>query len=131
VFEQELADKLKRIFDFQKVTYSLPGETQEQETLFVEVEVPRFKVSDKTVTARITGRAVVFANYDKLPFGYFAKRIAMADLADTKDLFFTEIEENTRVYQNKVQRSFGFIYFFSGQYDPSVGTITSIEIQES
>lgn len=126
MFEQELADKFKRIFDFKKVTYDDPGESNEQEGLFINVESPHFVIKDGVAKARIEGQAYVFANTMKLPFGYFSKAIAKANPADTRKLFFFEIEDNTPRYRNIVQRGFSFVYFFSGQYDPDLGNIESV-----
>lgn len=126
MFEKELEETFKRIFDLKKVTYDDPGESQEQEGLFVNVETPRFIVKDGVVKARIEGQAYVFANTQKLPFGFFSKAIAKANPNDTRKLFFFNIEENTPRYRNIVQRGFSFVYFFSGQYDPDLGKIESV-----
>lgn len=136
MFEESLQEKLKAIFDFKKVTFSRPnktedGEAPEQECLFIEVENPRCKLSDKKQIARVTGKAIVYASADKMPFGYFAKKIAAADPANTKDLFFSDIEANSRTFQDIVQRGFSFVYFFNSQYDPAIGSITSITTEVS
>jgi hypothetical protein len=132
VYEQELAQKFKRIFGVEKVTYDLAGETQEQDTLFIEIEDSRNVVKDSKVHSYITGNAVIYGMSSKLPFAFFSKQIAEADLADTKDLYFFDFEKNTRRFRNIVARQVSFIYFFSGQYDPDDGTITSVQfIEES
>ena len=128
MFEATLEAKFKTVFDVKKVSYSLPGESEEQECLFVEVESARNQVTDGNIKIVVQGKASMFANGDKLPFGYFAKKIA-EHLSDTKDLFFFDIEANSRIYQNKVQRGFAFVYFFNSQYDPDLGTLNSIDIE--
>lgn len=130
MFEKELEEKLKAIFKLKKVSYSQPSNAKEQETLFIEIENAKNSIKDGRVVSMITGHAVVFGNSDKLPFGYFSKCIKQADPSLTKELFFFDIENNSRIYQNIVERSFGFIYFFSGQYDPDIGSITSVLIME-
>lgn len=61
------------------------------------------------------------------PVGYFAKRIQLASNDDTKDLFFTNIEENAPVMQDLTRRTFSFLYFFTGDYNPVSGRITEME----
>lgn len=131
MFEQELADKFKRIFGLKKVTYDRPGETQEQECLFIEVETSNNSIKDGRAIGRVTGKATLFGPSDKIPFGFFSKRIRNADPDDTHDLFFSDFETNTRLYQNKVQRDFSFVYFFNSQYDPETGSIDEVTIDIS
>jgi hypothetical protein len=127
MFEKSLKEKLQRIFEFKKATFDLPSETQEQECLFIQVESARPTIKDGRELAYVTGRIRVFANADKLPFGYFMKKLKSANQTDTKDLFFFDFEENAGTFRNVAERSLGFIYFFDSQYDPNLGTITSIE----
>lgn len=130
MFETELKDKLQKIFDFTKATFAEPGESQEQNVLFIEVQNAQNKVTDKVFKSRVTGQVTVFGIYERLPFGYFSKCIDKADPELKKDLFFFDFEANTKIFQDKVQRTFNFIYLFSGQYDPDLGSIDSIEIEE-
>jgi len=128
VFETELSNKLKTIFGVKKVTYDLPGEAKEQECLFIELESSKNVVKDGRVKAMVSGNAYMIAPNEKMPFGFFSKAIKQADHALTKDLFFSDIEGNAQRYRDLVQRGFSFIYFFDSQYDPAVGTITSVDI---
>lgn len=112
------------------MTYSISSEAKEQNCLFVNVETPRITIKQGKQLARVEGSVVMFAQNENLPFGFFAKAIQAADPADTKDLFFFEVETNTRTYQNLVQRGFSFVYFFSGQYDPDNGTLNAIVFPE-
>ncbi len=128
MFEAALSEKLKTIFDLKKVSFNLPSDAQEQETLFIEVDKANCKIKDKLQIAKVTGKIRVFGNQDKLPYGYFVKKIeAAGELAS--DLFFYNIEENAGTFQNITERNMGFVYFYSGQYDPNVGQITSLEIE--
>jgi len=129
MFEKSLSEKLMKIFDINKVSYSLPSESREQECIFIEVDSAKSNVKDKIFTSKVTGKIRVFANEDKLPYGYFSKKIAEADAADTKDFFFYNFEENAGTIQNITERNLGFIYLYSSQYDPSVGSITSLELE--
>lgn len=130
MFEEQMEKKLKRIFKVKKVSYDEPGDSQEQDCLFINVENAMNKISRPKATSKVTGSAVMFANNEKLPFGYLSKCISEAEYEDVRHFHFSEIEDNTRRYQNIVQRGFSFVYFFSGQYDPKVGTITSVNLTE-
>lgn len=130
MFEKELEAKLKKIFGIDKVTFDEPGQSQEQDCLFVEIQTATNIIKAGRQIARVEGQAVMFGQNDKVKFGFFSKRIEKADDADTSSFFFFDIEENSRRYRNLVQRSFSFIYFFDGQYDPDVGSITTVEFKE-
>lgn len=126
MFEKELADKFKAIFSLEKVTYDTPGESREQDTLFIEIENCQTKVTDGQVKGVATGNAVIFQKNSAVPFGFFQKAIARAPAELTKDLFFFDIEANTLRYRDIVQRGFSFTYLFSSQFDPATGSITSV-----
>lgn len=128
MFEVELEEKLMTIFGVKKVSFAEPGESKEQECLFVQVENALNCIKDGRAISKVTGNAVLFGNADKIPFGFFSKRITQSDPSHTKDLFFFDIEANTLIYQNIIQRGFSFVYFYSAQYDPEQGTITSVDI---
>lgn len=131
MFEKSLADKMQRIFGVKKVTYQVPGEAAEQETLFIDIEDAKNTITAGKARAMVSGNALLFGPGEKIPFGFFSKRIAAADPADTKDLFFYDMEANTRRYLNLVQRGISFVYFFDSQHDPETGSITSVAISIS
>jgi len=129
--ESVLREKLKAIFDVKRCTLNAEApDAVEQETLFVRVESSRGVIKDGRELYRVIGQAFVFGQADKFPIGYFPKRIKDASPADSTAFFFYDIEETTGVYQNLVRRSFSFIYFFDGQYDPDNGTITTLNLSE-
>jgi len=128
VFETELSDKLKRIFNIDKVTYNSPGESQEQGCLFIDIDSCNSTIKDGKALAIVQGQAYMYAPADKLPFGFFTKAIRKSDTDLTKDLFFFNIENNAQRFQNIIQRGFSFQYFYRGQFDPEIGTITEITI---
>ncbi len=128
MFEKTLKDKLTKIFDLDKVTYDKPSDSQEQECVFIEVESANCKLADARQIARVKGVLHVFANTDKLPYGYFTKKIAEADPEDVKSLFFFDFEENKGTYRNITERSIGFLYLFDSQFDPAIGTITEVNL---
>lgn len=129
MFEQALSDKFRRIFLVEKVTYDLPSDVEEQECLFVEVESCRSSIKDSRALARVTGSAFIFGNTEKLPYGFFAKKIKEAELDDVRNIFFFEIEDNGNRYRNIARRAFSFIYFFDSEYDPDQGELTAIEME--
>ncbi len=137
MFKKALAEKFELIFDFKKVSFDQPNFHEsglpviEQETLFVTVDTCTPSIKDGRSVAKVMGHAECYTSTEKLPFGYFVKRIDKSGRSLTKDLFFYEIEHNTKVYQNLVQRGFSFVYFFDSQYDPDTGSITSIAFEET
>lgn len=131
MFEKTMLAQLKRIFDLDKVTFDRPGESQEQEAAFVEVEKAQCRVKDARQIARVTGKLHVFAQLDKMPYGYFSKCIAEAPAEDTSSFYFYDFEENKGTFRNIVERSLGFIYLFDSQYDPAIGTLNQINLSIS
>lgn len=132
-----MAQKLADIFGFRKTTYDAASVnsstgTFEQDTLFIEVNESNASVKEGKATARVTGSMVVFSQMDKMPFGYFNKRIQQADPELTRKFFFFDIDLNpasspARI-QNITERRLRFVYLYSGQYDPDHGELTSLEI---
>lgn len=127
--ENTLGDKLKKIFKVSKVSFSQPGEkVKEQECVFVEIEQTRHRIKDKREIAKVTGKINLYGNSDKMPLGWISKMISEANAVDIADLAFFDLEMNSRYYQNLVQRTASFVYFFSTQYDPNLGTIETVTI---
>lgn len=127
MFEKKLSDTMKAIFDVKDVSYDAPSnEAPEQNILWLEIEEPKFTFADKKAKALVTGRGVLYGRNDALTYGFFAKAISKADNALTKDLFFSDFETNTNRFRDIVERGFRFTYFFNSQYDPDIGTITSV-----
>lgn len=130
MFEKDLKEKFKRIFAVKKVTFDDPGKAREQECIFINVQKARNTIKDGRQISLVRGIGTIYGGSEKLPFGYLSQRIAKAKPEDTKDLFFEDIEENEPQYRDIVQRSFNFVYFFSGQYDPNIGSIDGTIITE-
>lgn len=128
MFEKDLANRFKSIFEIKKVSFNQPApDALEQECLFIDVQTARARVSGGESWARVEGFARVWVNAEKMPFGFFTKKIRMASADLTQDLFFYNFENQTKVYQNIVERRFDFVYFWKGEYDPDQGELTSIE----
>lgn len=128
MFEKELETKFKKIFGVEKVTYDSPGESLEQGCLFIDIDNCKNTIKDGKAVAMVSGNVSLYGVAPKMPFGFFSKAIRNADPELTKDLFFLDIETNTQRIRDLVQRGFSFIYFFRGQYDPAIGTITNVTI---
>jgi len=128
MFEKELQEKIQKIFGVEKVTYDAPGESVEQLCIFIDIENSKNTFKDGQVLSMVTGRASMSGPAPKIPFGFFSKAIIKAEKALTKDLFFYDIETNAQRMGDIIQRGFSFVYFFRGQHDPKIGTITSVTI---
>ena len=118
--------QLRRILDFNIVKFDKPSESHEQECVFVSVETSKNTIKDGVQIAKVTGKIHVYAPANKLPYGYFSKKINEADLADTAPYFFYDFEHNTDQYFDIDERIMSFVYFFNSQYNPALGTITSV-----
>lgn len=129
MFESALSEKIKNIFDLDKVTFDSPSESREQEGIFIEVENPRIKVGDKYASARVTGKLRIFVQAEKMPFDYLMKKIDAADPDDKADLYFFDIGVSVGRFMNIDERTIGFVFFFRSQYDPNLGTINSVNIE--
>lgn len=128
MFKKSLEEKLRLLFKIKKVTFDQPGESNEQECIFVSVENPRIRFKDGRVSARVSGTILIQGNSERLPFGFMSKAYQEANEAVKKDIAFFNSEANEKYYRNLVQRTCEFVYFFSTQYDPSMGTIDSVDI---
>lgn len=129
MFEAQLKEDLQIIFKPEKVTYQQPSDVKEQSVLFINVEQPTPTFRDKVARFRVTGKCTMFANSEKLTFGYFARCIAGASKELHARFHFSEIDANTKYYQNLVQRDFSFVYFYETEYDPDTGTLESVEFE--
>ncbi len=133
-----MSEKLRGIFGFRKTTYDAPAisastGTFEQDTLFIEINEATSRVTQSgKAFAKVLGSLVVFSQMDKMPFGFFNKKIQQADPSLTGKFFFFDIDLNpanspARI-QNITERRLRFVYLYSGDYDPSQGELTSLEI---
>lgn len=130
MFKRILEQKLKNIFKIDKVSFAAPSDTNEQNILFVEIKTCPLKVTESVSTCRATGKLTLFSVSEKIPFGYFHKRIYNSYMDDVKDLFFYNIEENTNYAGagNLVERSAEFVFFYKEQFDPAHGVITTLTL---
>lgn len=131
MFRRELAEKLKAIFGVEKVSFDEPGDSFEQDTLFVEILESQSNTGQGRATAKVNGAIVMYSQHNKLPYGFFNKRLQNADPALTKPFFFFDIDVDAQNsparLQNISERRASFVYLYSAQYDPNQGQLTSVE----
>lgn len=131
MFRKDLHDRLQKIFGFKKVTFQAPSESFEQETLFVQINSPRVKVTGSSIAARVEGTLIVFSQDNKMPYGFMQKRIEEANPDLTRPLFFSEIDIDVATsparLQNIHERRTNFLFLFKTQYDPNKGQLTELE----
>jgi hypothetical protein len=134
MFRKSLQEKLKGIFGFEKTTFDAPSDVFEQDTLFIEINQPRTRTSEGVVYARVEGQLVVYSQDNKLTYGFFNKRIELAEYSLKKDFFFYDIDANIENsparLQNITERRVSFVFFFKAQFDPRLGELTSLETEE-
>jgi len=128
-----MKDKLKAIFGVPKVSFDEPGESYEQDCLFVQILESQANTGQGRARAKVLGAVMMFSQKGKLPFGFFNKRIQNADKSLTKDFFFFDIDVDAQNsparLQNISERRASFIYLYSAQYDPNQGQLTSISFE--
>jgi hypothetical protein len=106
--------------------------SMEQDTLFIDISECQSRITEGKQIAKVFGSLTVFSQVEKLPFGYFNKRIQQASHQLTKKFFFFDIDLNpssspARI-QNIVERRVRFVYLYSAEYDPWQGELTSLDI---
>lgn len=133
MFRAELEKKLKEIFGV-AVSFNEPGESHEQNILFVEINSATERITKGQAYARVEARIYMFAQPSALPFGFFAKRIQAAARATTQPFFFFDVDT---IVGNSPARMLNlsevmarFVYLHSSQYDPNHGTMPEPEWSE-
>lgn len=131
MFRAELKEKLEKIFGVKKVTFDAPSDQFEQDTMFIEITNPRVKIGPAKVKARVTGAIVMYSQDNKMPYGFFAKRIEKADPLLTKKFFFFDVDQNKEDSPARLinisERRTSFVFLYEAQYDPNVDYIESFE----
>lgn len=128
--EDQIKQKLEQIFDFKKVSFNLPADDVEQNCLYVAIENSNIIYKENLCVARIFCSCRVFAPNEKLPVGYVSKKIALSAGSLTNNFFFYDIEENAKIFLDIIGKSFKFIYFYDGQFNPNEDKIEGIEIND-
>jgi hypothetical protein len=134
LFKKELQRRFQEIFQMGKSTYNtVSEECPEQDVLFITIEDARCTSGGGKESAIVKGFITVFSQNERLPYGFFEKKILKADNTLTKDLHFHDMDQNAGQIMNLVGRRNHFTFLYQGIYDPNQGHITSIEfpIEES
>ena len=130
MIEKLLLSHLAGIFELD-VTFDRVSESREQERAFVEIREAKVRLKEGRQTASIVGRLRVFAQAEKLPLGFLAKKIEAASLELTRGFYFYDLEENAGTYRNIVERSASFVFLFDSQYDPALGTLNVVNLSHA
>lgn len=125
-----LKEKLEKIFGL-PVTFDAPSDAFEQGKLFVEIQTGRDNAGPTYITGQYEGSIVVFGKQDSMPYGFMAKKIALAGAALTKDFFFSGLDTNNLTsaarYVNLTERRANFKYLFRENLSAAKGSITDVE----
>lgn len=130
MFRKDLKRRLEAIFDFKKSTFNAPSESYEQDTLFISVQNAKCSVKANREVAYVNGVITVFSQGDRLPYGFFKKRLQSASGDLTKPLMFeaeTDDDQSPARLQNIHERRVPFVFLYDAQFDPSQGELTSLE----
>ncbi len=133
MFRTEMKEKLREIFGLAKVSYDEPGESFEQDTLFIQIQECQSRTGQGRATAKVRGSLVVYSQNNKLAFGYFNKRLQNAKPELVKDFFFYDIDvdalNSPARLLNISERRASFVYLYSSQYDPNQGLLNELVIE--
>ncbi len=134
MFKKDLTARLERIFGMKKVSFNAPSESYEQDTIFINVAECISRPAKAKMLIQVTGFIQIFAQHENLPFGFMARKLEAAKLADVKDLFFFQVDAEVTNSQarllNLSERQAKFVFLFSTQYDPNKGKLTSVTFEE-
>lgn len=133
MFRNDLTRRLEKIFGM-PVTFDEVSDDYEQDKIFVEIEVSRSRVSGANgglETARVVGTMVVYSQANKLPFGFFSKKIGKADSRYSGAIFFYDIDvdlpDSPARLINIHERRTSFVFLYNSQYDPSKGELNELD----
>ena len=133
MFSKVLIEKLEKIFLMKKTTMDAPSEDYEQDTLFIEIAEAKTTVSGSRIRCRVVGAVTVYSQVNKLPYGFFSKKIELAKPKDKAPFFFSEIDNDIASSPSRVQniheRRTNFVFIYDGQFDPNKGKLTSLQLE--
>src|SRR5690606_34281477 len=92
------------------------------------------RASKGILGAKVTGSVTIFSQVDKLPYGFFAKRIEQAKLEHTRDIFFfdvdTDVASSPARIQNIAERRCTFVYLYRAPYNPAKGQMEGLDLEQ-
>ncbi len=102
-----------------------------EDTLFIEVTDCKSRATEGKAFAHVKGELVIFSQNNKLPYGFFSKRVHQATAELHKSLFFFEMDRDIQASQARMlnihERRCSFVFLFETQYDPKHGAMTTID----
>lgn len=135
MFKRSLENNLKELFQFKKTTFDAPSDKFEQDTLFIEINDVKPRITQGKAIAKVVGTLIVFSRANRFPYGLINKRIGQMDPELSKKLFFYDIDVDVATsparLQNIHERRTSFVYLYSDQYDPNQGDMTSLVIDQA
>lgn len=133
MFKSKLKKDLQEIFGIKKVTFNEVSESYEQECLFVNCSTVNPRISASNMSCRVEGSITIFAQDNKLPFGFFTKKIELAKNDNKKDFFFFDIDLDIASSPSRIQniheRRVSFIYLYKDQFDPNKGQLSVLNLE--
>lgn len=132
VIHHDIKNRLEKIFGIKRVSFDTPEDTKdiEQDVLFVTIDDAQSRPSEGVVKSRVSGTLRIYSQIEKIPIGFFSKRIDRADPELTKPFFFFDVEQVVPIYQSISERSARFLFLHTAQYNPPRGTITELEFPD-
>lgn len=134
MFEKDLERRLRSIFGVSKTTYNAPNyDALEQDCLFVQIAEVKSRMSNNDGGRQIyhaVGFLTIFSQNQRIPFGFFMKKLEQGDPDDVKPLIFEkemDIVDSSARMQNLQERRISFTFLYDSQYDPDRGSLTVLE----
>lgn len=128
MFKKDLKRRLQEIFEVAKTTFDAPSDAFEQDTLFITITKSTANTGNGKATAIAEGYLTVFSQNDRFPYGFFDKRIHVAQKENpelTKPLFFFDIDvdiaNSPARLINIAERRASFRFLYKEAYDPAKG----------
>ena len=132
MFKKTLEDNLINIFGIRRVSFAEPSSENEQNVLFINIASCKTSFSANKIYFDVRGQITLYAVNEKLPFGYFQRKIELSKKEHSEKLFFYNIEENLQ-YGGQVgltERSASFVFSYSTDFNPNKGLINDINLIE-
>lgn len=128
MMEERIKSKLSSIFGM-RAKLEAVGEHQEQDVMFISLSRNRSTFKGSNISYRIEGDVTIYTQINKIPIGFFNKKIDLANADDKSSFFFFNIDENNQYsIQNLCEKKLSFIYIDQEQFDPSKGQITELNL---
>jgi len=132
MFKKDMLKKLENIFKFKKTTFDAHSDEFEQDTLFIEVQECKERITSKGAVIKVIADLIYFSQVDRIKYGNMIKLIEQANPIDKNPFFFYDIDKKNVSSQaniiNITERRISCHFFYTGEYDPEKGEITSLDM---